>query len=145
MPYDACMREFLGFVIFLVIVFFVVGETVGWNVGVPGSTPVGVYKRTGQVAAERQTVRRDDMPIEISGRVRNGEVDVIVIYQDTGSFQSNRPPEPAETIYEQTFRRGERIALDELFDEGRGDYRVTLRFRDATGIFTIRYPQNVDL
>jgi len=77
--------------------------------------------------------------------VRAGEVEVVVIYQDTGSFQTNRPPDPAEVIYEQTFRRGERIAIDELFDEGRGNYLVTLRFRDATGLFTIRYPQNVDL
>jgi hypothetical protein len=139
------MRELLGFLVFLTIVFFVVGETVGWNVGVAGNTPVGLYKRSGSITAERATVRADSMTIGVEGRVRAGEVEVVIIYQDTGSFQSNRPPEPAETIFERTYRRGERIAIDELFDEGRGDYRVTLRFRDATGLFTVRFPQNVDL
>lgn len=139
------MRELLGFLVFLTIVFFVVGETVGWNVGVAGNTPVGLYKRSGSITAERATVRADQMTIGVSGRVRAGEVEVVIIYQDTGSFQSNRPPEPAETIFERTYRRGERIAIDELFDEGRGDYRVTLRFRDATGLFTVRFPSNVDL
>jgi hypothetical protein len=139
------MRELLGFLVFLTIVFFVVGETVGWNVGIAGNTPVGLYKRTGTITAERATVRSDAMTIGVSGRVRAGEVEVEVVYQDTGSFQSNRPPEPAETIFERTYRRGERIAIDELFDEGRGDYRVTLRFRDATGLFTVRFPSSVDL
>jgi hypothetical protein len=139
------MRELLGFLVFLTIIFFVVGETVGWNVGVPGATPVGIYKRSGTITAERDTVRANGMDIGVSGRVRNGEVEVVIIYQDTGSFQSNRPPEPAEVIFERTYRRGERIAIDELFDEGRGEYRVTLRFLDATGLFTIRFPPNVEL
>lgn len=139
------MRELFGFLVFLTIVFFVVGETVGWNVGVPGATPVGLYKRSGTITAERATVRASGMDLGVSGRVRNGEVEVEIVYQDTGSFQAQRAPEPAETIFERTYRRGERIAIDELFDEGRGDYRVTLRFLDATGLFTIRFPSNVDL
>lgn len=139
------MRELLGFLVFLTIVFFVVGETVGWNVGVPGSTPVGIYKRSGTVTAARDTVRADGMTIGVSGRVRAGEVEVLVVYQDDGSFQTNRAPEPAETIFERTYRRGERIALDELFNEGQGEYRVTLRFLDAVGLFTVRFPPNVEL
>jgi hypothetical protein len=139
------MRELFGFLVFLTIVFFVVGETVGWNVGVAGNTPVGLYKRSGTITAERATVRADEMIIGVSGRVRAGEVDVEIVYQDTGSFQANRAAEPAETIFERTYRRGERIAIDELFDEGRGDYRVTLRFRDVTGLFTVRFPPNVEL
>lgn len=144
MPYHAPMREFLGFLLFLAIVFFVVGETVGWNVGVAGSTPIGVYKRSGVVNAEARTVRSDAMQIGIEGRVRAGEVEVLVSYQDDGSFQANRPPEPEETIFEETFRRGQRVAVDQLFDEGPGVYGVRLTFRDATGIFHVNFPPNVD-
>lgn len=138
------MRELLGFLVFLLIVFFVVGETVGWNVGVAGSTPVGVYKRSGIVEAETSTIRSEGMRIGVSGRVRAGEVDVLIQYQDTGSFQSNRPPEPVETIFEQNYRRGERIAIDQVFDEGAGDYGVRLTFREATGVYSIQFPSNVD-
>lgn len=138
------MRELLGFLFFLAIVFFVVGETVGWNVGVPGSTPVGVYKRSGVVEARAETVRSDQMRLGVDGRVRAGSVEVVIRYQDTGSFQNNRPPEPIETIYEETFERGQRIGVDEVFAEGEGEYRVRLTFRDATGVFNVEFPGNVD-
>lgn len=144
MPYHVSMREFLGFLVFLAIVFFVVGETVGWNVGVAGSTPVGVYKRSGVVNGQAQTVRADAMQIEVSGRVRTGEVEVLVSYQDTGSFQTSRPAAPEDALFEETFQRGQRIAIDQLFEEGRGTYGVRLTFRDATGIFNVRFPPNVD-
>lgn len=139
------MREFLGFVLFLVIVFFVVGETVGWNVGTLSQTPVFVYKRDGRAAAERDTIRRNDMPLKVSGRVRDGEVEVVIVYQDTGSFQTNRPPQPPETLLHETFVRGQTIAIDDIYDEGPGRYTVELRFRNASGTFTARFPQGVDL
>lgn len=138
------MREFLGFLFFLAIVFFVVGETVGWNVGVPGSTPVGVYKRSGVVEAEADTIRSNEMRLGINGRVRAGSVEVVIRYQDTGSFQNNRPPEPVEMIYRETFQRGQRIAIDQNFAEGGGTYGVRLTFRDATGVFNVKFPSNVD-
>jgi hypothetical protein len=139
------MRDLLGFVLFGLIVFFVVGETIGWNVGVAGQTPVWVYKRDGQVSAERRTVRRDDMPVEIRGRVRNGEVEVRVVFEDTGSFQTNRAPDPPRMVFEETYRNGQRIALDRTFDEGGGEYVVELRFRNATGMFQIGMPGGTDL
>lgn len=139
------MREFLGFVLFVLIVFFVVGETVGWNVGTLSQTSVFVYKRDGQSVASRDTIRRNDMPLKVSGRVRDGEVEVLVIYQDTGSFQTNRPPRPPETLLRETYVRGQTIAIDDIFDEGQGRYTVELRFRNASGTFSARFPQGVDL
>jgi hypothetical protein len=139
------MRDLLGFALFGLIVFFVVGETIGWNVGFAGQTPVFVYKRDGGVAAERRTLTRDDMPVEVSGRVRNGEVEVRVVYQDTGSFQTNRAADPPETLFEETFRDGQRIALDRTFAEGGGEYVVELRFRNATGVYRIGVPGGTDL
>jgi len=139
------MREFLGFVLFAAIVFFAVGETVGWNVGVAGSTPVFVYKRDGGASTARRTIQRDAMPIEVEGRVRDGQVRVQIVYQDTGSFQTNRSAEPPELVFEETYQRGQRIAIDEVFDEGRGEYTIDLTFSGATGLFRVVVPDNSQL
>lgn len=139
------MRDLIGFVVFGLIVFFVVGETVGWNVGLAGQTPVFVYKRDGAAVAERRTRSRSDMPVEVSGRVRNGEVEVRVIYQDTGSFQTNQVGEPPVQIFNEAYREGQRIALDRTFERGQGEYRLELIFRNGTGVFRIDLPGNTDL
>jgi hypothetical protein len=139
------MRDLIGFVVFGLIVFFVVGETVGWNVGFAGQTPVFVYKRDGEAVAERRTRNRSDMPVAIDGRVRNGEVEVRIVYQDTGSFQTNEGAEPPVQIFDETYREGQRIALDRTFDQGRGEYRVELIFRNGTGVFRIDLPGNTEL
>jgi len=139
------MREFLGFVLFAAIVFFAVGETVGWNVGVAGSTPVLVYKRDGGASTARRTVQRDAMPVEVAGRVRDGQVRVQIVYQDTGSFQTNRSAEPPELVFEETYQRGQRIAIDEEFGEGRGEYTIELTFIGATGVFRVTVPDNSQL
>jgi hypothetical protein len=134
------MRDLVGFAIFCTIVFFAVGETVGWNVGFPGSTPVFVYKRDAVATVERRTVTRTDMPVAVSGLVRRGEVEVTVVYQDMGSFQTNRSARPPETVYQETFRLGQRVVVDEVFRRGAGRYEVTLIYRDASGTFRIELP-----
>lgn len=141
----SAMRDFLGFLVFGLIVFFVVGETVGWNVGIAGQTPVLVYKRDGSALASRRTVMSDAMPVTVEGRVRDGDVVLRVVYEDTGSFQTNQAGEPPELVFEETYRRGQRIAVDEVFEEGRGVYRVELTFRAATGVFRVGLPDGSEL
>lgn len=141
----ATMRDFLGFLVFGLIVFFVVGETVGWNVGIAGQTPVLVYKRDGSALASRRTVMSSGVPVTVEGRVRDGDVVLRVVYEDTGSFQTNRAGEPPELVFEETYRRGQRIAVDEVFEEGRGIYRVELTFRAATGVFRVGLPDGSEL
>lgn len=139
------MRDFLLFLLFLAVIFFAVGEWRGWHVGVPGQTPVMVYKSTSTARATRRTINTDTMPVGVSGTVRNGEVLVRVVYQDTGSFQTNTPGRNPEDVYEEAFRAGQSIRLNEQFDEGRGQYQVVLEFRDATGIFHVDLPTSSEL
>lgn len=139
------MRDFLIFVVLVMIAFFAVGETVGWQIGIAGQTPVLVYKQDGVAAGERRTIRRSDVPITVSGRVRDGSVTVRVIHQDVGSFQTNREPDPAEVLYEETFGEGRSIALRRDFDAGAGEYRVELHFSGATGLFRVPLPNSSEL
>lgn len=139
------MRDFLIFVALVLIVFFAVGETVGWQVGIPGQTPVYVYGQDGMAAAERRTIRRNEMPISVHGRVRDGSVDVRVLHRDTGSFQTNRAGGDVEVLYEESFAAGRTIALERTFSEGAGVYRVELRFVGATGLFRVPMPNASEL
>lgn len=139
------MRDFLIFILFLAVVFFGVGEWRGWNVGVPAQTPVMAYKTTSMTRAQRRTINTDSMPVEVSGRVRNGEVTVRVIYRDTGSFQTNTAGGDPDTVFEETYQVGQSIRLAETFEEGRGNYQVVLDFRNATGIFHVTLPRSSEL
>lgn len=139
------MRDLLVFILFVLVVFFVVGEWRGWHVGVPAQTPVMVYKSTSTANATRRTINTDQMPVEVSGRVRNGEVRVEVIYTDTGSFQTNTAGSEAESIFEETYRAGQVIRIDEVFEEGRGQYRVIMEFQNVTGIFNVTLPRSTEL
>lgn len=139
------MRDFLIFVVLATIAFFAIGETAGWQLGVPGQTPVYVYKQDGIATAERRTIRANAMPIEVSGRVRDGSVAVRVVYQDLGSFQTNRPADDPEVLYEEVFPEGRAIALERLFEEGAGEYSVELRFSGATGLFRMPMPNSSEL
>lgn len=139
------MRDFLIFVVIVAIAFFAIGETVGWQLGIAGQTPVYVYKKDGTARAERRTIRRPAMPIEVSGRVRDGSVTVRVVYEDAGSFQSNRRPNPPVVLYEEVFPEGRTISLARSFERGAGEYRVELHFRGATGLFRIPMPNSAEL
>lgn len=139
------MRDFLIFVALLAAAFFVIGETLGWQLGVAGQTPVYVYKKDGQAVAERRTIRRDELPVSISGRVRDGAVTVTVVYQDPGSFQTNRGADAPETVFEERFLAGQTIAIERLASEGSGIYQVQLRFDGATGLFRMPMPNASEL
>lgn len=139
------MRDLLIFLALAAAAFFVVGETIGWQLGIAGQTPVYVYKQDGEARAQRRTIRRADMPIRVSGRVRDGAVTVSVIFEDRGSFQANREPDPADVVLEERFLTGQMIAIDEVLSEGNGTYVVRLQFDVATGLFRVPMPNSAEL
>jgi hypothetical protein len=134
------MRGFLTFVILVVVVFFAVGETHGWYLGIPSHTPVFVYKMTATGQASRQAFTAEAIPVLVSGSVRHGSVEVKVIFQRPESVQKNMPAGPQDTIFDRTYQTGDRIAIDQTFKAGQGDYTVVLQFNDATGLFRLRLP-----
>lgn len=134
------MRDFLVFLVVLAVGFFAIGETVGWDVGFPSQTPVFVYKRDGQVEATRRALNTDAMPVRLFGTVRHGSVTVRIDYQKSESFQTGKLAGPKLKIFEQTYRQGERIAIDQAFQSGIGDYSVVLTFDQATGLFRLKMP-----
>ncbi len=139
------MRGFLTFLVLLVIVFFAVGETQGWYLGLPSHTPVFVYKRTATGQATRRTFNTDAIPVRLTGAVRHGNVEVKVIFQTPESIQSSTPAGPQDTIFDRTYQTGERIAIDQAFKAGQGDYTIVLQFNDATGLFRLRVPNENQL
>lgn len=139
------MRGFLTFLVIAAIVFFAVGETHGWYLGIPSHTPVFVYKMTASGQASRQTFNVDALPVKLTGTVRHGSVEVKVVFQTPESFQSMKPAGPDDTIFEQTYSKGQRIAIDRKFEGGKGDYTVVLNFTDATGLFRLVVPNENQL
>lgn len=134
------MRGLIVWIIILGIVFFAVGETTGWYIGVPSHTPVFVYKKTASGEASRQTFNTDALPVRMSGRVRHGSVEVKVIFQRPESFQSGKQAGPDNTIFDHTYQTGDVVAIDQSFKGGKGDYTIQLSFHDATGLFRLRVP-----
>ncbi len=139
------MRDLLGFLLILVIVFFVVGELRGWYLGVPTQTPVFVYKKDFSATTTRRTILRTDMPLRFSGNVNRGTVTVSVAYERPESFQTSQGAAPPRVIFERTFTAGQRAFVDEVFTNGGGVYRVTVRYQDATGLFRVQMPGGQDL
>lgn len=139
------MRGFLGFLLVLAIIFFAVGETRGWYIGIAGQTPILVYKKDHTATTSRRTTQRTDMPVRFSGEVRNGSVTLEVRYQQPSSFQTGAAAGAETKLYEATFVKGQRIALDRVFEKGGGVYTVVMRYQDATGIFTLTLPTGTDL
>lgn len=139
------MRGLLTFLIFLAVIFFVVGETRGWYLGFPTQTPILLYKMDHSAETARRTVSRDDMPVSFSGEVRRGSVTVQVRYQRPSSFQTGAAAGNEQVLFEQTFNQGQRIAIDRLFELGGGIYTVDVTYEDATGLFRLGMPDGVDL
>lgn len=139
------MRDFLIFVVLVAIAFFAIGETIGWQLGIAGQTPVYVYKKDGMASATRRTIRRNSLPVDVSGRVRDGSVTVRVVYRDVGSFQTNRQANPPEIVHEEVFETGRTLVLNRLFEKGAGEYTVELHFSGATGLFRMPMPNNSEL
>ncbi len=139
------MRDIVIFLLLVVAVFIGVGEWRGWYLGVPGTTPVMLYKMDHRAVTERRTVTRSDMPIGIQGRVRQGTVNVQVTYERPASFQTGAAGEPERVLFEQSYRTGQRIALNQVFAEGSGVYRVRMTYADASGTFRFDFPRPSEL
>ncbi len=139
------MRDLLGFLLVVVVIFFVVGELRGWYLGVPTQTPILVYKMDHVADTSRRTVMREDMPVGFRGKVRRGQVTVSVLHERSTSFQTGREASPLTTVFERTFRVGETIAIDELFQLGGGVYTVRVAYQDATGLFHMSLPGGSEL
>lgn len=134
------MRDIVIFFLFIAAVFLGVGEWRGWYLGVPGSTPVIVYKMDHRAVTERRTVNRDDMAMAMAGQVRRGSVTVQVTYERPISIQTGAAPLPERVVFEQVYRTGQRVNIDQIFDEGPGVYRLRVTYVDVTGNFTFRFP-----
>lgn len=139
------MRGFLTFLVILAIVFFAVGETAGWYLGIPSQTPVFVYKRTATGRASRQAFNVDAVPIRLTGAVRHGSVEVKITFQQPSSVQSNTQAGPLNTLLDRTYQTGQHIAVNQSFKAGKGVYTVVLSFKDATGLFRLYMPNENQL
>ncbi|MGL4608469.1 MAG: hypothetical protein ACRCYY_02120 [Trueperaceae bacterium] len=139
------MRGFLFFVIFLVAVFFGVGELRGWTVGIPSQMPLLIYKSDSWLGATRRTVNRQDFPFTVSGKVNAGKVRVEGYYELSASFQSGKAGKPEKLVFEQEFNAGETINIHETLKKGQGQYRIRILFEKATGVFRVNVPKGIDL
>lgn len=139
------MRGFIGFLVIVAIVFFAVGETRGWYIGIPAQTPILVYKKDFVATTTRRTTQRTDMPVSFTGEVRNGKVTVEVRYQRPNSFQTGAASGPETKVFEATYGKGQRVAVDRVFENGGGVYTVLVKYEDATGLFNLTLPGGPDL
>ena len=143
--YAPAMRDLLIFLVLLAAVFFGVGEWQGWYLGVPTQTPILVYKKDFVAEATRRTRNLDRMPFELRGRVRSGGLTVRVHHQRAASFQAGTAAGRERALFEQSFRAGQIVAIDQVFENGEGIYRVELHFDDASGVFRMEMPDGIDL
>jgi hypothetical protein len=61
------------------------------------------------------------------------------------SIQTGASALPEKVVFERSFSRGQRVAINELVQEGRGNYRVEIMFEEATGVFRLRLPTAAEL
>lgn len=139
------MRQFLVFLVIVAVAFIAIGEWRGVYLGILGQTPVVAYKTDHTAESTRRTINRDNLPVTLSGQVRNGSLLVSVDFERPDSFQTGRAGVPVQTVFERTFRTGERVALNELVEAGIGIYTVRLDFSEGTGVFTLRLPASAEL
>jgi hypothetical protein len=139
------MRGFLVFAIVLAAFFFGIGEWKGWMMGILGQVPVMVYKSEASATAVRRTVNRQDMPFSVQGTVKNGTVRVEGYFEVPKSFQSGKAGKPEKLVFEEEFSKGETISLNETLKNGQGEYRIVIKFDNATGIFKVGLPKGIEL
>jgi len=139
------MRDTVIFLLILAGIVIGIGEWRGWYVGIPNQTPILVYKNDHVATTAIRTVTRRDMPIEVSGQVRHGSVRVQVHFESPASFQTGAAAIPRRTIYDETFSRGQRLTLNQVFAEGGGIYTIVMTYQDASGTFRISYPVSSQL
>lgn len=134
------MRGFLIFILFLAAVFFAVGEWQGWYLGVPGHTPIFVYKKTYTSVTSRQLYTAKTFEFAVNGNLSRGSLTVEGTYEYPGSFQDGTQAKPERVIFSKDFHAGQAVHVSEEMTEGIGIYRVKLIFDDATGTFREKLP-----
>lgn len=141
------MRSLLQFAVFLVIVFFAVGEFLGgWYLGVPPQTPVYLYKKTTTAKLSRRTLLSQQFPFSIEGRLSRGTLTIEGIYERPESFQDQSQRARAPKVYfSETFNEGERINVNEVLKQGGGIYTLRFIYEDASGTLRIDVPSNNEL
>lgn len=140
------MRDFIIFLAVCALIFFGVGETRGWHVGVLSQTPVLVYKSTSDAEAIRRLTSVDDLPFTFSGELRSGTVVLEAYYERTESFQNpTQRVIPQRRVFERTFQAGQPIDFSETLSGGRGIYTIRIIFDDATGRVGLDVPDSSDL
>ncbi len=139
------MRQFLVFLVVVAVALFAIGEWRGLYLGILGQTPVVAYKTDHTAQSSRRTINASSLPVNLSGTLRDGTLVVRVTYERATSFQTGAAAQARETVFERTYRRGERVALNELIQEGTGTYTVWLEFGQATGWFRLRLPTGAEL
>ena len=144
--YTLAMKGLFGFAIFCAIVFFGVGETIGWNVGIITNTPNFFYKTTSTRSTLRRVISGESIDVGLEGNVSQGQVRLTVTYERPSSFQSPVSDVVSERIiFERTFEEGMEVFLTETLRAGQGIYRFRLHFEDATGRLRLTLPSSNDL
>jgi hypothetical protein len=139
------MRDLLVFCVVAAVVFFGVGEWRGWYLGIPSQTPLVVYKKSHVATATRRTINLDYLPLDVSGDVQDGSVTVVVYHERPFSYQTSRAARPETKVFERSYAKGQRIAINEPVSQGPGIYRVQFEFEDATGFFRLKLPTGAEL
>src|SRR5690606_36425145 len=103
-------------------------------------TPILLYKMDHVAETSRRTVMREDMPVRFSGLVRRGSVSVTVLHERPARFQPGAQGRPETTVFERTYRTGEQIALNEVFQPGGGECRLEVAYQAAPGVFRLHMP-----
>ena len=99
-----------------------------------------LYKQDHNVNVVRDVRFEDELPLELSGRVRNGTVRVEAYFEVPSSFQQGTSGTQPRLIFEQDYREGQTLNINEVLDRGRGRYTVRILYREATGLFELDVP-----
>ncbi len=131
------MRPLLQFLGFCFIVFFIVGEWQGWYVGVPPSSPMFLYKMDKEVSIRRDVALEEDFSFDLSGRVRDGSIQVEAFFEIPASFQQGTKGKTAKKVFDEVFSTGESIDLGKTLKAGQGRYTIRIIYQDVTGMFRL--------
>jgi hypothetical protein len=129
----------------MAVIFFGIGEWQGWYLGLAGQTPLLVYKKDFTAESTRRTLNRNELPVNLTGNVKHGNVTVRIHFARPMSIQTGASALPEKVVFERSFSRGQRVAINELVQEGRGNYRIEIDFEEATGVFRLRLPTAAEL
>ena len=104
-----------------------------------------LYKQDHSVSVKRDVRFEEALPVELSGRVRDGRVRVEAYFEIPPSFQQGTQGTRPRLIFEQEYGAGQRININEALDRGNGRYTVRIIYQDATGLFDLDLPTNNSL